>query len=96
MAKRDSNLVSIDLLKEKRILREGVPHSFEKTTFSSLTYCNLCRDFMWGLTNEGVECTRKIIFEFDFPTDFPIHNHDEFLQNVAFQLTAHALKGFLH
>jgi len=39
-----------------QLQRLGSLHIFERKAFSTLTYCNLCRDFMWGLTNEGVCC----------------------------------------
>ena len=40
---------------------EGSPHIVVKQTFSTFAYCNLCKDYMWGLSNQGVVCTGKIV-----------------------------------
>ncbi|KAI8340351.1 integral peroxisomal membrane peroxin-domain-containing protein [Choanephora cucurbitarum] len=32
-------------------------HSFEETTFSKPTYCDLCQGLLWGLVKQGLQCS---------------------------------------
>ena len=42
-------------------------HSFSKKTYHRPTYCHHCTDLLWGLTNQGLQCTGKVGLEiFDF------------------------------
>ena len=32
-------------------------HNFKKKTFTKPTFCHYCSDMLWGLTNQGLQCT---------------------------------------
>src|SRR5690348_3085905 len=34
----------------------GAPHVFVDTTFNKLTYCASCKQLLWGLRNQGLQC----------------------------------------
>ncbi|RCH91616.1 hypothetical protein CU098_002952 [Rhizopus stolonifer] len=34
-----------------------MPHSFEETNFSRLTYCDHCQGLLWGLVKQGLQCS---------------------------------------
>lgn len=35
------------------------PHSFRVHTFKGLNWCELCGNFLWGFTAQGVKCEGK-------------------------------------
>lgn len=37
-------------------------HSFKTHTFKGLNWCELCANFLWGFTAQGVKCEGKINF----------------------------------
>jgi len=39
------------------IVSVPAPHFFKKTSFSHPVWCHTCFKFLWGLTNQGYECT---------------------------------------
>ena len=36
--------------------RFGKPHTFKTKTFKGLNWCELCGNFLWGFTAQGVKC----------------------------------------
>ena len=34
-------------------------HSFSKKTYHRPTYCHHCTDLLWGLTNQGLQCSGR-------------------------------------
>jgi hypothetical protein len=34
-------------------------HSFEEKTFGHLTYCDHCKQLLWGLIKQGIHCKGK-------------------------------------
>jgi hypothetical protein len=39
------------------LLNTMIEHNFKKKTFHKPTFCHYCSDMLWGLTNQGVQCT---------------------------------------
>lgn len=41
-------------------------HSFKVHTFKGLNWCELCANFLWGFTAQGVKCEGNIFLSFGF------------------------------
>lgn len=59
---------------------EGVDlkaHTFRVHTFKGLNWCELCGNFLWGFTAQGVKCEGKVTFErnhfFNCHVKFNVH-----------------------
>lgn len=37
-------------------------HCFKRKTFHKPTYCHHCSDLLWGLTNQGLQCSGKFSY----------------------------------
>lgn len=52
------NIYAIEKMNGGRISNSvEVKHDFKKKTFHKPTFCHHCSDLLWGLTNQGVQCT---------------------------------------
>lgn len=40
------------------------PHSFKTHNFKGLNWCELCGNFLWGFTQQGVKCEGMLMFRF--------------------------------
>lgn len=47
----------------KLMINDGnveMKHDFRKKTFHKPTFCQHCSDLLWGLTNQGMQCSGKL------------------------------------
>lgn len=43
------------------IFSSSMGHSFEEKTFGHLTYCDNCKQLLWGVVKQGLQCKGKVI-----------------------------------
>jgi len=53
----DKSSVNSDDGSFEPLLNTMIEHNFKKKTFHKPTFCHYCSDMLWGLTNQGVQCT---------------------------------------
>eukprot|EP01101_Sappina_pedata_P013685 TRINITY_DN9943_c0_g1_i1.p1 TRINITY_DN9943_c0_g1~~TRINITY_DN9943_c0_g1_i1.p1 ORF type:complete len:164 (-),score=35.45 TRINITY_DN9943_c0_g1_i1:70-561(-) len=40
----------------KTFTETGIPHSFDWVTFMTPTWCSYCKEYLWGITRQGLSC----------------------------------------
>ena len=51
----------IKIIKMLESMLDDTGHDLKLKTFHKPTYCHHCSDLLWGLTNQGLQCSSKFV-----------------------------------
>jgi len=59
-------------LNSEEVVDYDKPHSFKTHNFKGLNWCELCGNFLWGFTQQGVKCEGIFMFRSMFSRTMPL------------------------
>ena len=59
---RPLNFISNNKIKDPLTAAVKTGHEFKVKSYYKPTYCHHCSELLWGLMNQGYQCTGKIMF----------------------------------
>ena len=62
----EEEIVADEMVCEEEVIQKQAGHNFYLFSFSSPTYCNLCKDFVWGIRKQALRCDGNYYFLFFF------------------------------